>query len=108
MKRGDTILVREPGTPAAKARPYVVVQRTSALDNPVKVTACPLTTTLRGAAGQRPLVAPDAANGLRQPSEVQVDWVYTHPIDRVGGVIGHVDQPTMEAIDQALRRWLDL
>ena len=108
MKRGDVILVREPGTPAAKARPYVVVQRTSALDDPAKVTACPLTTTLRGAAGQRPFVAPTRDNGLRSPSEVQVDWIYTHPIDRIGGVIGEVDRPTLDAIDVALARWLDL
>lgn len=108
MRRGDLILVREPGTPAAKARPYVVVQRTSALDDPSKVTACPLTSVLRGAAGQRPLIVPTTENRLRQPSEVQVDWIYTHPIDRVGGVIGHVDQPTMTTIDEALTRWLDL
>ena len=108
MKRGDVILVREPGTPAAKARPYVVVQRTSALDDPVKVTACPLTSVLRGEAGQRPRVVPTTNNGLRVPSEAQVDWIFTHPVTCIGGVIGNVDGPTMDAIDAALARWLDL
>lgn len=108
MRRGDVILVREPNTPAAKPRPYVVIQRNSALDAPVKVTGCPLTSELKGAAGQRPFVAPTDENGLRRPSEVQVDLIYTHPIDRVGGVIGHMDAPTMMAVDVALRRWLDL
>lgn len=108
MKRGDVILVREPNTPASKARPYVVVQRDSALDDPIKVTGCPLTSTLRGAAGQRPFVAPSADNGLRKPSEVEVDHIYTHPMERIGGIIGHIDAPTMAVIDQALRRWLDL
>lgn len=108
VKRGDVILVREPGTPASKSRPCVVVQRSSALDDPRKVTACPLTSTLRGAAGQRPLIVPSAANNLRAPSEVEVDWIYTHPIEAVGGVIGEVDGSTMDAIDVALRRWLDL
>ena len=108
MRRGDVILVREPNTPTAKPRPYVVVQRDSALDSPVKVTGCPLTSELRGAAGQRPFVAPTIENGLRRPSEVQVDLIYTHPIDQVGGVIGYLDAPTMAAVDTALRRWLDL
>lgn len=108
MRRGDVILVREPGTPASKARPCVVIQRDSALDEPVKVTACPLTSKLKGAAGQRPFVAPTPENGLRRPSEVEVDWIYTHPIECVGGVIGSIDGPTQAAVDVALRRWLDL
>ena len=108
MNRGDVILVREPNTPASKARPYVVVQRDSALDEPERVTGCPLTSQLRGAAGQRPFVAPTPGNGLRRPSEVEVDLIYTHPIERIGGVIGRIDAPTMSAVDMALRRWLAL
>jgi mRNA interferase MazF len=108
MKRGDVVLVRQPGSPASKARPYIVVQRSAALDRPTKVTGCPLTSQLRGAAGQRPFVAPSDANGLRVPSEVEVDWIYTHPVNFVAGVIGSVDRPTMDAIDLGLRRWLDL
>lgn len=108
MKRGDLILVREPNTPASKPRPYVVVQRDSALDAPVKVTGCPLTSHLRGTEGQRPFVAPTPGNGLRLPSEVQVDLIYTHPVERIDGVIGSLDSATMQAIDVALRRWLAL
>lgn len=108
MKRGDLILVREPNTPASKARPYVVVQRDSALHDPVKITGCPLTSHLRGAEGQRPFVAPTPANGLRQPSEVQIDLVYTHAIERVAGVIGQLDSATMQLVDRALRQWLAL
>lgn len=108
MKRGDIVLVREPNTPAGKPRPYVVVQRDAALDRPVKMTGCPLTSSLRGAEGQRPFVAPTPANGLRQPSEVEIDWVYTHSIDRIDGVIGRLDEQTITLVDIALRRWLAL
>ncbi len=108
MKRGDLILVREPNTPAGKPRPYVVVQRDSALTAPDRVTGCPLTSHLRGSEGQRPFVAPTDQNGLRLPSEVQTDLIYTHPIERIGGVIGSLDPATMRAVDQALRRWLAL
>ena len=108
MKRGDVVLVREPNTPAGKARPYVVIQRSSTLDVSAKVTGCPLTSRLRGSEGQRPFVAPTPENGLRDPSEVEVDWVYTHRLARVDRVIGHLDDATMTQVDEALRRWLAL
>jgi mRNA-degrading endonuclease toxin of MazEF toxin-antitoxin module len=73
-----------------------------------KVTVCPLTTVLHGAAGRRPLVAPAPQNGLKKASEVQVDWVHTFSRIRVGEAIGTLDAPTMAAVDEALRRWLDL
>lgn len=108
MKRGDVIIVRMVDTPAAKARPCVVVLRDSAAAHADKVTVCPLTTKLRGARGGRPLVAPDEANGLTQPSEVQIDWIFTHDIDRIGKLVGTLDHAAMGEIDTALRHWLAL
>ena len=86
----------------------MIVQRESALAAAAKVTVCPLTTHLRGAQGQRPFVAPADGNGLTRASEVQVDWIYTHPREFIGPRIGSVDAATLEQIDLALRRWLDL
>ena len=86
----------------------MVVQRDSALSAAQKVTVCPITSYLRGAIGQRPFVAPTTENRLRAPSEIEVDWIYTHSIDRVGTIIGKIDDATMELVDIALRRWLDL
>ena len=108
MKRGDVVLIRQPGTPSSKPRPCVVVQRDVSLAGAMKVTVCPLTTQLRGVEAQRPFVAPDAGNGLRRPSEVQVDWLYTHPIGFLSAPIGSIDQATMREVDRALSRWLDL
>lgn len=108
MKRGDIVLIQGPGTPAGKARPCVIVQRESSLAVAVKITVCPLTSRLRGAVGQRPLVVPSAENGLTRPSEVQIDSIYTHPRSFIGPRIGAVDNATLEQIDIALRRWLDL
>ena len=108
MRRGDLVLVREPGTPASKARPYVVIQRDSSLQNPAKFTGCPLTSHLRGVAGERPLVMPSPQNGLRTPSEVQIDWVYTHPVGHLGPKIGYIEPTTMAHVDAALRRWFAL
>lgn len=108
MKRGDVVLIQESGTPTAKARPCVIVQRESGLAAAAKITVCPMTSRLRGAQGQRPFVAPTQENGLTRPSEVQVDWIYTHPREFIGPRIGTVDTATFEQIELALRRWLDL
>lgn len=67
-----------------------------------------MTSQLRGAAGQRPFIAPVQGNGLTSPSEVQIDWIHTHPREFIGPRIGTVDGATLEQIDMALRRWLDL
>jgi len=108
MKRGDIVVVKEPGSPASKARPCVVVQRSSALETAAKITVCPLTSRLRGAIGQRPFLSPTSENGLRVPSEVEVDWIFTHPVEAIGDVIGRLDKASLETVDIALRRWLDL
>ena len=108
MNRGDLVLVLESNSPASKSRPCVIVQRDSTLAAASKVTLCPLTSTLRGASGQRPSVAPSPENGLKKVSEVQADWVHSFPRDRLGSVIGRLDPPTMRSVDTALRRWLSL
>ena len=43
MMRGDIVLISEPGTPASKTRPCVIVQRDSSLEAATKLTVCPLT-----------------------------------------------------------------
>jgi mRNA interferase MazF len=108
VNRGDIVLVRQRQTPAAQARPCLIVQRSSTIDPSPKLTVCPLTTRLRGAAGQRPVVPPHSDNGLSRTSEVEVDWLYTFEKHRIGPVIGRLDDAVMRAVDAALRRWLDL
>jgi mRNA interferase MazF len=108
VKRGDVVIVREPGTPAAKVRPCVVVTRESAMPHTSKLTICPLTSTLKGVEGGRPFVAPADGNGLRAPSEVQVDWIFTLKVDQIGRQIGYLDGATMSEVDVAIRNWLAL
>lgn len=108
MRRGDIVIVRERGTPAGKRRPCVVIQRDSTLAVATKVTVCPLTTSLRGPDAGRPQLVPTAENGLRQASEVQIDWIYTFDSNRVIATIGRLDATALARIDEALRRWLDL
>lgn len=54
---------------------------------------CPLTSTLREAPLVRIAVAPSPRNGLRQPSQLMVDKLFTLPIQALGDVVGWLDLP---------------
>jgi mRNA-degrading endonuclease toxin of MazEF toxin-antitoxin module len=108
VKRGSVALFREANSPASKARPCIVVQSSATLAAATKIIAVPLSSTVRQIPVARPVVVPTAANGLRQLSEAQVDWVFSFRRDRFGPIIGEIDEVTMGQIDTALRRWLAL
>ena len=108
LTRGDVVLVAGGSGPAGKPRPCVIVQRTSTIDASGKVTVCPLTSGVRVGPPARPIVHPTADNRLKHVSEVEVDWLFTYRIDRIGPTIGRLDPHVMRAVDRALRRWLDL
>ncbi len=108
MKRGSIVLFREPGSPASKSRPCVIVQHVATLSDTTKITAVPLTSHLSGRASQRPVLVPTERNGLRQASEAQTDWVFTFRVERLGPTIGEAETEIMPEIDNGLRLWLDL
>lgn len=108
MRRGDIVLIREAQTPASKARPCVIIQRDSTLEHASKITVCALTSDLRDGTGTRPLVHPTQDNGLKVLSQIEVDWIFTHPLTFVGPRVGALDDDAMVRVDTALRRWLDL
>ena len=108
MKRGSVAIFRETNSPAAKARPCIIVQSDVTLEASTKVIAVPLSSTIRNVPVARPLIAPDGQNGLTMLCEAEVDWVFSFNRERLGHVIGQVDASAMQQIDMALRRWLDL
>lgn len=108
MKRGSVAIFRETNSPAAKARPCIVVQSDATIAASTKVIAVPLSTTVRNIPIARPLISPSSHNGLRVECEAEVDWIFAFKRDRLGPVIGQIDEDVMSNIDAALRRWLDL
>ncbi len=105
MIRGDIVIVREPGTPASKARPCLVVQHSSTIAVSRKITVCALTSYL---SGRRPVIVPSNGNGLRRMSEVEIDWIFTHPRSFIGDRVGKVEDECLAEVFNALRCWLDL
>lgn len=108
MNRGDIVTILATSGPARKARPCLVIQRTASLLDAPKISVCPLSSELRFESGVRPLVNPTRENGLLKISQIEIDWIYTYRIERVGTVIGTIDAATMLRVDESLRRWLDL
>jgi mRNA interferase MazF len=54
------------------------------------------------------MVAPDQRNGPHEPSQVMVDKLNSLRRERIGGAIGRLSALGVQAIDDALRRWLAL
>jgi mRNA interferase MazF len=94
LQRGMVVLVRLPGD---KARPAVVL-RSDALARLPYATVVAFTTTAHAEPDLRLRVAPTPENGLQQWSFVMVDWPQTIRTEHIGGIIGHLDPVTLEAI----------
>ncbi|AXK81925.1 type II toxin-antitoxin system PemK/MazF family toxin [Pseudolabrys taiwanensis] len=101
MKRGDVVLVLMQGD-VGKPRPAVIVQSDSVTASATSVIICPMTSEIHEPGTIRPIVEPDAANGLRLRSQIMTDKLAATRADRVRRVLGAVDASTMERLDRAL------
>ena len=108
LQRGDVVTVASPGAYSGKPRPAVVVQANRWLQDHPSVTLCPLTSTLINAPLIRPTVEASPTNGLRQPSQLMTDKLFTVPVAAIGQLIGRLEPAAMAELDLAMRSWLDL
>jgi len=104
LKRGDLVTVASSRI-YGKPRPALVVQSDLFSAHP-SVTLLPVTGDLREAPLLRIRVDPSEQNGLRKTSDIMVDKLQTVPRERVGTVIGRVDDATMVAVNRALATFL--
>ena len=100
MRRGDIVTVAGPGD-FGKPRPALVIQSDlfGALPS---VTLCLVTSTLRDTPIFRITVDPSPANGLQRVSQIQVDKILTVARERIGGVIGRLDDATLLKVNRSL------
>lgn len=108
MKRGSIVVVAARGPYTGKPRPAVVVQ--SDLFNPThaSVTLCPISSDCVDAPLFRLTLSPGARTGLEKVSQVMVDKIVSVPRSAVKGEIGQCDARELEAVEDGLRRWLEL
>lgn len=104
MKRGDLVTIALKGD-YGKPRPALVIQSDFFNEHP-STTVLPVTSELRQAPLFRIEVQPSPVNGLKKPSQVMVDKVQTVPAEKIGQVIGHLEDATMVTINRALALWL--
>lgn len=104
MKRGELVTLVLPGG-YGKPRPALWIQ-SDLFDAHPSVTVLPVTSELRNAPLFRIRVEPTAANGLRAVSEIMVDKAHTVPLEKIGRVIGRLEDETMSAVNRALATFL--
>lgn len=104
MRRGDLVTVALQGD-LGKPRPALVIQ-SDLFDSHPSVTILPVTSELRDTPLFRIAVPPNEQNGLSRPSQVMVDKPQSISRDKIGAVIGHLDDETMLAVNRALAVFL--
>jgi mRNA interferase MazF len=104
MKRGDLVTIALQGA-YGKPRPALVVQSDLFANHP-SVTVLPVTTELRNVPIFRVEIEPDKKNNLKNLSQIMVDKIQTVPSDKIGSIIGRIDDTTMLTINRALAVWL--
>jgi mRNA interferase MazF len=104
MKRGDLVTVALQGD-LGKPRPALVIQSDLFGAHP-SVTVLPVTGELRKVPLFRIPVVPDELNGLTKPSQVMVDKPQSIAREKIGTVIGRLDDETMLAVNRALAVFL--
>ncbi len=107
MKRGDVVVIAVSGD-YGKPRPAVVVQSDALMNPDGSVIVCMMTTQIHAAPIVRVFVAPTSGNGLREPSAIMVDKLFTLARSKVRGPIGRIDSAQLGELDSRLAAVLGL
>lgn len=101
MKRGDLVTVALQGE-HGKPRPALVIQSALFVQFTSTVTIALLTSTQVDAPLLRIPIEPSLMNGLRQPSDVMIDQIFSARTHRIGDVFGHLSDADLVAVNRAL------
>jgi mRNA interferase MazF len=101
MRRGDVVTVAAAGD-YGKPRPAVVVQTDALPAEHASVVVCQMTSELNDAPEFRVTLEPTTGNGLRATSQVMADKPTTIRRERVGRVVGRLDEQDLVRLNVAL------
>jgi mRNA interferase MazF len=107
MKRGNVVTVAIQGD-FGKPRPALVLQSDVFSDIHATVTVALISSEIVQAPIFRLDVEPNEANGLTRPSQVQIDKIMSIRIEKIGAVIGELNDVMMVRVNRALALWLGL
>ncbi|AOJ37107.1 type II toxin-antitoxin system PemK/MazF family toxin [Burkholderia contaminans] len=106
MNRGSIVTVALQGD-FGKARPALVVQSDLFAEHP-SVTLLLMSSSIVDAPLIRITVAPSEQNGLRMPTQIAVDKMFTVRREKIGRPIGHLEDELMVAVNRSLLVFLGL
>ena len=106
MRRGELVTVVLKGD-CGKPRPALIVQ-SDLFDAHPSVTIMPVTSELRDTPLVRLDLAPSETNDLKRPSQVMIDKIHTVSRDRIGSVIGRLDDKQMVSVNRLMLVFLGL
>ena len=101
MRRGDVVTVAATGD-YGKPRPAVIVQTDALPDEHASVVVCQMTSELSEAPEFRVTVEPTQRNGLRARSQVMADKPVTIRRERIGRLVGRLDEDDIARLNVAL------
>jgi len=107
MRRGDVVTVATTGD-YGKPRPAVIVQTDALRAAHASVVVCQMTSECSDAADFRVTIDPTAKNGLRVRSQVMADKPVTIRRERIGRLVGHLDDKDIGRLNIALAFVMDL
>lgn len=107
MKRGNVVTVAMQGD-FGKPRPALVLQSDVFSDIHATVTVALISSEIKQAPIFRLDIEPNEANGLTRPSQVQIDKIMSIRSEKIGSVIGELNDVMMVRVNRALALWLGL
>ena len=107
LKRGNIVSIAVQGD-FGKPRPALLMQSDMFNEAHATLSVLLISSELIDAPLFRLSIEPNQVNGLTQPSQIQVDKVMTVRRDKVGQLIGSVDDAMMVRVNRALALWTGL
>jgi mRNA interferase MazF len=104
VRRGDLVTITLQGD-YGKPGPALIIQ-SDLFDEHPSVTILPVTSDLRDASLFRLAIEPSPETGLHKPSQVMIDKAQTVKREKVGSIIGRIDDGTILAVNRALALFL--
>lgn len=107
MRRGDIVTVAFQGD-FGKPRPALIIQSDVFNETHSTVTVLLMSSEIVDAPLFRITLVPTPENRLEKISQIQVDKIMTIRVDRIGAVLGRVDDDTLVGVNRALAVWIGI
>ena len=107
MKRGQIVTIAAQGD-FGKPRPALIIQSDQFNETNPSVTVLLVSSELVNAPLFRINLAPNNDNGLNKPCQIMVDKPMTVKREKIGALIGKIDDAVMLQVNRAIVVWMGL